>query len=205
MDVSTNQNPRKPRRPGRAAVAPRARSVASFPPVWRRDARVLVLGSMPGTASLRAGRYYAHPRNHFWGILGACLGFSADAPYAARLAALRRAGVALWDVARRCRRRGSLDADIEGRSVEANDVAGLLAHCPRLHTVLFNGHAPEVLFRRHVLPRLGVRAAGLRLATMPSTSPAHAALRAEAKLRVWRAALADAGVGLAYGLSRRTR
>lgn len=204
MDVSTNQNPRKRRRPGRAAET-LAHSVASFPPVWRRDARVLVLGSMPGTASLRAGRYYAHPRNHFWGVMEACLGFPADLPYAARLTALRRAGVALWDVARRCRRRGSLDAAIEGRSVEANDVAGLLARCPRLHTVLFNGQAPAALFRRHVLPRLGVRAAGLRLATMPSTSPAHAALRAEAKLRAWRAALADAGVGLTYGLSRRTR
>ncbi|HBN52823.1 MAG TPA: DNA-deoxyinosine glycosylase, partial [Stenotrophomonas sp.] len=74
--------------------------------------RVLVLGSMPGMASLQAARYYAHPRNRFWPLMGALCGFDPQLDYAQRMAGLQAAGVGLWDVIGRCRRRGSLDAAI---------------------------------------------------------------------------------------------
>ncbi|UNK43693.1 DNA-deoxyinosine glycosylase [Luteimonas sp. S4-F44] len=160
----------------------------SFAPVVGPGARVLVLGSMPGVASLDAGRYYAHPRNLFWPIMGALFDAGPDLPYAQRLARLRTAGIALWDVAGECVRPGSLDARIEAGSVVANDIAGLLAAHPGIDRIRFNGSAAQTLFRRHVLPTLPHVP---DLARLPSTSPAHAALRFDDKLAAWRAGLCD--------------
>lgn len=157
-----------------------------FPCVADDAARVLVLGSMPGQASLAASQYYAHPRNVFWEIMGELFDAGRDLPYGRRLARLREAGVALWDVAHRCRRPGSLDSAIDEASVEANDFAALFAACPRLHTVFFNGATAEALYRRRVLPAAGRRARELTYHRLPSTSPAHAALDFEAKLERWR-------------------
>lgn len=165
----------------------------SFPPVFRTDARVLVLGSMPGTASLAAAQYYAHPRNAFWPIMGALFGAGPQLPYADRLDRLVAAGVALWDVIGSCARDGSLDSAIAPDSVVPNDFAALFAACPQLSAVFFNGGAAETAFRRHVQ-----RAAGsppLRLARLPSTSPAHAARSFDAKLEAWQALRAAAGDG----------
>jgi hypoxanthine-DNA glycosylase len=143
---------------------------------------------MPGAASLAAGRYYAHPQNLFWPLLGALFGFDPRADYALRVAALKRAGIALWDVIGCCRRSGSLDARIESKSVVANDFAAFLDRHPRLHTVCFNGATAEAAWRRHVLPALGGR--DLRTLRLPSTSPANASIDYERKLAAWAAALA---------------
>ena len=157
--------------------------VRSFAPLFRADARVLVLGSMPGTASLAAAQYYAHPRNAFWPIMGALFGAGPELPYAQRLERLASAGVALWDVIGRCERAGSLDSAIAPASIEANDFAGLFAACPGIAHVFFNGTAAETAFRRHVRGRIALPP--LHFARLPSTSPAHAARGLEAKLAAW--------------------
>jgi hypoxanthine-DNA glycosylase len=126
-------------------VSDRARS---FPPIAAPDARVLVLGSMPGVASLAANQYYAHPRNAFWPIMAALLGFSSQLDYPARVAALRQAQVAVWDVLHSCRRQGSLDSAIEDDLLLANDLAGFLAGHPAIHHIFFNGAKAESCFRR---------------------------------------------------------
>lgn len=158
-----------------------------FPPLAEAGARALILGSMPGQASLAAQQYYAHPRNAFWPIMGACLGFAADLPYAERTAAVTRAGIAVWDVLAACRRPGSLDADIAPESIVANDFPGFFAVYGEIRHVGFNGGTAESCFRRHVLPGLSpaVRER-LTLQRLPSTSPAHAALRFDDKCAVWR-------------------
>ncbi len=134
---------------------------------------------MPGVASLRARQYYAHPRNQFWDIMGALFGAGRSLAYARRLARLRQAGVALWDVVAECERVGSLDAAI--RRETPNDVAGLLQRYPRLHTLVCNGQPAARLLRRH-FPRLP---RPVRLVVLPSTSPAHAARSAREKRRAW--------------------
>lgn len=167
--------------------------LTGFAPVAAAPARVLILGSMPGAASLAAGQYYAHPRNAFWRIMGELAGARPDLPYEERLACLQARGIALWDVLRHCERPGSLDADITPASMIANDFAGLFAAQPDIRRVLFNGATAGLCFQRHVLPTLDAAlAARLTLIRLPSTSPAHAGMAYAAKLVRWRDALAHA-------------
>lgn len=156
----------------------------SFPPIAGRGARVLILGSMPGAASLAASRYYAHPRNAFWPVMGQLLGFDPAAPYAKRVAALKAARIAVWDVLHSCVREGSLDTSIEDEI--ANDFAAFFRGHPRITHVFFNGAKAETSWRRHVSGEIGH---GLRFARLPSTSPAHASLTPKRKLAAWRAIL----------------
>jgi len=153
-----------------------------FPPIAAADAHTLILGSMPGAASLAAGEYYAHPRNGFWAIVCAVLGIDAALPYAERARGLAERGYALWDVLGACRRQGSLDARIDAESIEVNDFAGFFAAHPRIDRVFFNGTTAESCFRRHVAPGLGGRFDCRRL---PSTSPANASIPYAAKLAAW--------------------
>ncbi|MFK7739047.1 MAG: DNA-deoxyinosine glycosylase [Planctomycetota bacterium] len=164
-------------------------NVASFDYVAQRDARILVLGSMPGVASLEAQRYYAHPRNAFWPIMGELCGFAPDAEYGERLQALRRAGVALWDVLARCRRKGSLDSDIDRATAEANDFAGFYARHPDVRSVFCNGGAAFDLYRRRVVAGLDIPWRGLPVVKLPSTSPAHASQSLAQKRERWLAEL----------------
>ncbi|MCQ9376715.1 DNA-deoxyinosine glycosylase [Methyloversatilis sp. XJ19-49] len=148
-------------------------------------ARVLILGSMPGAASLDANQYYAHPRNQFWSIMGALFGAHPALPYTERLAMLTGAGLALWDVLSSCERRGSLDSAIDLRSAQANDFAAFLGRHTGIRRVLFNGALAEACFRRDVMPHVRP----LDMLRLPSTSPAHAGLSAADKLLAWRTAL----------------
>jgi hypoxanthine-DNA glycosylase len=169
--------------------------VASFAPVIGRTARILVLGSMPGLRSLAHAQYYAHPKNLFWPFMGEICGAGPELAYADRLRHLTEAGIALWDVLGECKRVGSLDTAIRTMSETPNDVAGLLARHPELHTIAFNGAKARQAFRRHVEPDIDAkRFAQLRLLALPSTSPANASVpRAEKRerwlvLREWIAA-----------------
>lgn len=164
--------------------------LTGFPPIATPSARVLILGSMPGVASLQAQQYYAHGHNQFWPIMAALLGFDPAIPYAARCARLDAAGIAVWDVLQSCIRPGSLDADIDAASVVTNDFASFFSTHPQICRVCFNGAAAETLFMRRVRPLLtqpGI--AHIDFLRLPSTSPAHAGLRPAAKQEVWRAAL----------------
>ncbi|MDI6624169.1 MAG: DNA-deoxyinosine glycosylase, partial [Brevundimonas sp.] len=111
---------------------------AGFAPVVDANTQLLILGSLPGDASLKAGQYYGHPRNAFWRLIGDVVGRDLAAlPYEDRLTALKAAGVGLWDVIASAERPGSLDAAI--RSPEAADLRGLVAELPKLRAVAFNG------------------------------------------------------------------
>jgi hypoxanthine-DNA glycosylase len=157
--------------------------------VANRRARVLVLGSLPGARSLQLQQYYGLPRNAFWQIAAALTGVAAEADYAARLAGLRRSGIALWDVIATARRRGSLDAAIEHNGLVVNDFASFFATHPRIERICCNGATAAALYRRLVLPTLSAPVAALPLLTLPSTSPAHAALDLATKRSRWLAAL----------------
>ena len=157
----------------------------SFAPVADPQARVLVLGSLPGVRSLQLQQYYGLPRNAFWRIVAAVTGVPADAVYDARVAGLRQQGIALWDVIASARRSGSLDSAIERDGLVVNDFAAFFAAHPRIERVCCNGATAATLYQRWVVPSLPPVLAALPLLRLPSTSPAHAARGYAEKLAAW--------------------
>ena len=144
---------------------------------------MLILGSLPGEASLAARRYYAHPQNRFWHLVGHAIGRDVAAlDYEARLAALQAAGIALWDTVASARRTGSLDAAI--RDAEHAPLADLVATLPALRAVAFNGRTASAIGRPQLV------ASTLALIDLPSSSPAYAAMPLADKEALW-ARLAD--------------
>ena len=139
---------------------------AGLPPIARRDARLFVLGSLPGDASLAARRYYAHPTNQFWRLLGHVLGEELhDLPYDERLDRLSARGVGLWDVVASATRPGSLDQAI--RAAEHNRIDQLLHDFADLRAIAFNGG------KAAAIGRALISGSPVRLIDLPSSSPAN--------------------------------
>ena len=160
-----------------------------FPPVEDARARVLILGSLPGRKSLQMREYYAQAYNAFWRVMGALFGAGPELDYAARLAQLRRRGIAVWDVLAAGEREGSLDSAIVPATILVNDFNEFFSKHGGIRAVCFNGNTAANLYRRKVLPRLDAAAAALPTHVLPSTSPAYASLRFEQKLERWSAVL----------------
>lgn len=159
--------------------------IHSFDPIADESAEILILGSMPGQASLDAGQYYAQPRNAFWEILEELGLPDRKAPYDERVRALKSARIAVWDVLRSCTREGSLDSAIERDEQIPNDFQTFFRAHPSISRVFFNGAKAEACFNRHVAR--GIDNDSIRYARLPSTSPANARMSFENKLDAWRA------------------
>jgi len=152
-----------------------------LPPIIDPKARVLILGSFPSTASLAAQRYYAHPQNQFWRIVGAVIGQPLkELDYPHRISAVQDAGIAIWDVFASCERAGSLDSAIQ--NAVPNPLAALKNSAPALRRICFNGRMAARCIRE-------VEAMDFDAVVLPSTSPAHAGMLFAEKLERWRAAL----------------
>lgn len=151
-----------------------------LPPVIDHRTRLLVLGSFPSVASLQAGQYYAHPRNHFWPLLSALWDMDLRSlAYPRRLQEVLKRGLGIWDVYAHCRREGSLDSAI--RDAAFNDLAALKQQAPRLEAVAHNGGESARAMRF-------TKTLGIRVWRLPSTSPANASWSFERKLAAWREA-----------------
>jgi hypoxanthine-DNA glycosylase len=170
-------------KPPALAQPPKRQGLA---PIWSPQARLLLLGSFPGQASLAAQQYYGHPRNQFWPLLAVLLRVDLPAmPYAQRLDCVRERGLAIWDVYAACEREGSLDSAI--RAAEPNDLLGLARAMPGLQAVAHNGGESA----RHMRV---TEALGLPVYRLPSTSPANATWSFERKLAAWREVFATHGL-----------
>jgi double-stranded uracil-DNA glycosylase len=160
-------------------------AIGSFDPIVGPRASRLILGSVPGRASLAAGRYYAHPRNLFWPLIESILGIPAYLPYRQRCQRLTEQGIALWDVLQTCERSGSLDSSIVTDSIIPNDFDCFLTAHPGIVAIFFNGAVAEKIYRQYVVPSLSERFAGIPITRLPSTSPANAAVPLAQKRSQW--------------------
>ena len=163
--------------------------IYSFEPIENNNAEVLILGSMPGIASLEANQYYAHTQNSFWRIISEHIKIDPASPYEARTQALKSARIALWDVLQSCTREGSLDAMITRDTLVANDFQTFFSTHKSITHVFFNGAKAESFYKRHVLP--SIDNGSIIHLRLPSTSPANAAMSFEKKLSAWRVILKE--------------
>ncbi|WHO37097.1 DNA-deoxyinosine glycosylase [Sphingobium sp. AP49] len=158
-----------------------AQRKAAFPPSVDAETRLLILGSLPGDASIKQGEYYAHRGNAFWALMSDVLGEDLrSAPYAVKLKRLRARGVGLWDVIESADRDGSLDSSIRG--AELRDLTAFVGRLPALQAIAFNGKTAALHGRR----QLG-GGSDLSLIDLPSSSGAYASLSREAKRQAWMA------------------
>jgi len=160
-------------------------SINSFPPLCNANAKVLILGSIPGEASLAAYEYYAHPRNVFWPIMSQLFGVSLALDYQQRCKQLVLYNIALWDVLARCQRKGSLDSNIINNSIVTNNFNDFFNIQNKVTAVFFNGAKSEKEYVKQVIPHLKKQHAHIQYQRLPSTSPAMASISFEQKTTHW--------------------
>lgn len=161
--------------------------IQSFEPVSGLNPKLLVLGSIPGIASLNAHQYYAHPRNAFWPIMCRYFRVELSLKYEDRVRVLTDCGVGLWDVLQQCERKGSLDSRIATHSIVPNPIDHWLETQPTVTDIILNGGKAAQVFKKHFksarfLGRVAVH-------QCPSTSPAYAAMSQDEKFDRWSSVL----------------
>jgi len=161
--------------------------IEGFNLLGHSNAKVLILGSMPSIKSLEKQQYYAHPQNAFWRIMAHLYNQGKVLGYQQGEALLIEQGIALWDVLKFCDRQGSLDSAINKETMEVNDFANLFLKFPQLRYVFFNGSMAESTYKKQVWPFVAESAPYIKYKKLPSTSPAYAAMKFEAKLAAWHA------------------
>ena len=160
--------------------------LTGFSPLINKRSRVLILGSMPGVASLNKHQYYGHERNAFWPIMEELFAVGREHDYVTRCEELLQNRVAVWDVLKACQRPGSLDSSIQKGSEQINDFSSLFTNYSRIRAVFFNGGTAERLYHRHASDCDPVRQTAIQFYRLPSTSPAYASMSFENKLKQWR-------------------
>ena len=156
-----------------------------FDPIARADAVTLILGSLPSKRSIESGEYFGNPRNTFWKIMGELVDAGPQLPYALRVERMMNAKIAVWDVLRCAVRPGSLDSDIQAASARPNNFLQFFEEHSKIRRVCFNGKKAAEFYERMVPDGHAVASDMLKFLTLPSTSPAHAAMTFEKKLDHW--------------------
>jgi hypoxanthine-DNA glycosylase len=152
--------------------------VHPFPPFFRPDSHILILGSFPSVKSREQMFFYGHPQNRFWRVLAAVFADETPVSIPEKQAFLARHRVALWDSIGRCSIEGSSDSSI--RDVVPNDLSVILNAAP-IAAIFCNGKQSFDCYNRYILPVLGRKAE-----VLPSTSPANAAWSFERLVAEWR-------------------
>jgi len=159
--------------------------ITSFSPIAALDAKILILGSVPGVASLEKQEYYAHPRNSFWNIIAQLTDSPPLLTYEQKKAVLIENEIALWDVLKHCQREGSLDSSIQSQSIVINDFESFFKTHRLIRAVLFNGTKAQQEYNKRVVPIISPQFDQLTYYRLPSTSPAMAQLSRQEKLQQW--------------------
>lgn len=152
--------------------------VIGLAPIADENSRILILGTMPGVESLRLQAYYGNTRNLFWKLMAEVTGKKVPEEYDEKKRFLHKNKIALWDICQACFRDGSLDSNISEET--PNDIKSFVEDHPEIQAIAFNGQLSAKLFGKHIggIP-------GLRVVTLPSSSPANASVTWKMKVSIW--------------------
>lgn len=137
--------------------------IYSFKPIYDKNSKILILGSMASVESLKQGFYYMHPRNRFWNTLGKITGKTVPDTIEGKRAFLLENHIALMDSIYSCDREGSLDSDI--KNVVPNDIKKVLSET-NIKAAFCNGKKSYAVAKK-AFPDID-------FVCLPSTSPANA-------------------------------
>jgi len=157
-------------------------SKTSFAPISNADTVILILGTLPGDKSIELGEYYEHARNRFWKIISTITQNDLPLTYLDKKQLLLKSKIAIWDVAHKANRKGSLDTDIKDE--EPNDLDNFILQHKNLKIIGFNGKESQALFDKYF-----DRKNGIKYILLPSTSPANARINFESICQVWHQSL----------------
>ena len=131
-------------------------------PIYNNNSKILILGSFPSEKSREKGFYYAHPQNRFWRVLENIF----NEEIISRETFLSKYNIALWDVIKSCKIKGSSDTSIT--DVEVNDINELINNSNIKH-IFTTGSKAYNLYNKYLFKKTNIKAISL-----PSTSPANA-------------------------------
>ncbi|MCE5196421.1 MAG: DNA-deoxyinosine glycosylase [Negativicutes bacterium] len=134
-------------------------------PIYNRQSKLLILGTMPSPVSRRVMFYYGHPQNRFWPVMAAICGETVPEGNESRKRFALRHGFALWDVLQSCMIRGAQDTTI--RRPVANDFSEIL-QSSQISRIFTTGMQATRLYQKLCLPQTGLPSVYL-----PSTSAAN--------------------------------
>jgi hypoxanthine-DNA glycosylase len=148
-----------------------------FPPLLDHHTRILFLGSFPSIASFEQAFYYAHPRNAFWPILEEIFDVKLETNEVKKVFCQEK-GIGLWDVIGSCVRSNSSDTNL--KNCIPNDFETLLNNYPNIQALGFTGKKSYDLFMKYF------KDLKIEKVLLPSTSPAHAAMKRDEKLKIYK-------------------
>jgi len=134
-------------------------------PVYDRNSKILILGTMPSPKSREFGFYYSHPQNRLWKVLAGVFETAVPGTSAEKEQFLISHGIAMWDVLKSCSIKGADDSTIT--DAEPNEINRIL-EAADIRGIFTTGKKATDLYRRLCLPKTGRPSVYL-----PSTSPAN--------------------------------
>ena len=153
------------------------RVIHTFEPIFDKNSRILILGTIPSVKSREEGFYYGNPRNRFWTVVSNLLRYPEPETIPHKKAMLADAGIALFDVLAACDIAGSADTSI--KDPIPNDFSDIF-HTADIRMVFANGKKAHALYCKLCLPKTG-----RECRVLPSTSPANAAMTLEMLEEGW--------------------
>ncbi len=152
---------------------------SSFEPITNKNIEILILGTLPGDKSLELQEYYGHSRNRFWKIISSITNKEMPKTYFDKIELLSKSKIAVWDVAHKANRKGSLDSAIVQE--KPNDLDGFIENHPKLKIIGFNGKKAELLYDKYF-----ERKENLNYISLPSSSPANARYKSGEIIEIWK-------------------